>query len=408
MSRSLRRRFLLITMLSLTGTFLLLGTAINVGNYRRITARIDAIIDVLYENDWRFPSAESNPDLSGGFQITEETAFETRYCIARISADRKKIEIDTAHIAALDQENVPGIVESILDSGHSKGYLGYYRYHCYDEPGGETAIVIVDCFLQLQTFYAVLQLTLLVFTCSIVVVFLLLCLLSGYVIRPFSINMEKQKRFITDISHELKTPLGIISANMGVVELTKGKDEWTESTKNQVQRMDRLIAELIELSKAEETACANPPTVFSVSALAEETAGNFLTLAKSQGKKFSTEIETDLNMKGQREQILRLLTILTDNAVKYCDPGGTVHLELRQKRRQIILRVSNPCENLDASKLPLLFERFYRADASRARSSGGYGIGLSIARSVAERHKGKLTASFQNGIVTFTATLPRS
>ena len=113
-------------------------------------------------------------------------------------------------------------------------------------------------------------------------------------------------------------------------------------------------------------------------------------------------------MKGQREQILRLLTILTDNAVKYCDPGGTVHLELRQKRRQIILRVSNPCENLDASKLPLLFERFYRADASRARSSGGYGIGLSIARSVTERHKGKLTASFQNGIVTFTATLPRS
>ena len=252
-----------------------------------------------------------------------------------------------------------------------------------------------------------LQVTLLVFLCCVAIVFFLLLLLSGRVMRPFAENMERQKRFITDVSHELKTPLGIISANMGVLEIVNGKDEWIESTQNQVRRLDSLIRDLIELAKSEEMGKAGELRVFNVSEAARNAADTFRTSAQAQGKQLETAIEPELYMKGQQEAILRLLTVLLDNAVKYCDDGGTVRLTLKKKGRQLMLRVSNPCADLDASQLPRLFDRFYRADSSRSRKSGGYGIGLSIARAVTDGHKGKISAEYEDGTVCFTVTLPR-
>lgn len=159
-------------------------------------------------------------------------------------------------------------------------------------------------------------------------------------IRPFAENIERQKRFLTDVSHELKTPLGIISANTGVLELTKGKDEWTESIRNQVKRLDSLIKDLIELSKSEEYVKESEFTEFSVSQIAETNADSFRTLAQMQGKQLNAEIEPGVCMRGQEDSIIRLMTILLDNGVKYCDPSGTVELRLRQKGRQVVLQVA--------------------------------------------------------------------
>ena len=266
--------------------------------------------------------------------------------------------------------------------------------------------MVLNCFLQLQSVYNVLQVTLLVIVCCVTLVFFLLLLLSGRVIRPFTENMERQKRFLTDVSHELKTPLGIISANTGVLELTRGKDEWTESIRNQVKRLDSLIKDLIELSKSEVSVKESEFTEFSVSQIAETNADSFRTLAQMQGKQLNAEIEPGVCMRGQEDSVTRLVTILLDNGVKYCDLAGTVTLDLRQKGRQIILRVSNPCKDMDPAQVPHLFDRFYRADSSRSRQSGGYGIGLSIARAVTEGHKGKISASYEAGNVVFTAVLP--
>lgn len=236
--------------------------------------------------------------------------------------------------------------------------------------------MIVDCFSQLQSFYILLRLTFfIIFGCLAVVLLLLLCL-SDYVIKPFADNIKKQRRFITDVSHELKTPLGIISANVGVMEITRGKDEWTESTRKQVERLNRMIAELIELSRAEESMCPESLSDFSVSALVKETSDSFQTAVDAQGKKLSLSIKPELSMRGQRDQILRLCSILLDNAVKYCLPDGTITVSLYQKKRLLCLEVQNPCENLEPDQVPRLFDRFYRADDSRARASGGYGIGF--------------------------------
>lgn len=406
MIQALRRRFLMIAMLSLTGTLCVIGASINLGNLYRITRLSDTAIELLYQNDGTFPLADGGrPDVAGGFQITEETPFETRYCIVHLTEKREVREVEMEHIAALDREKVVDLVSEIIRDGKKSGFNGYYRYQVF-EKDGESTIVVLNCFLQLQSVYNVLQVTLLVIVCCVTLVFFLLLLLSGRVIRPFTENMERQKRFLTDVSHELKTPLGIISANTGVLELTRGKDEWTESIRNQVKRLDSLIKDLIELSKSEESVKESEFTEFCISHIAENNADSFRTLAQSQGKSLVTGIEPQVRMRGQEDSVTRLVTILLDNGVKYCDPAGTVTLDLRQKGRQIVLRVSNPCKDMDPAQVPHLFDRFYRADSSRSRQSGGYGIGLSIARAVTEGHKGRISASYEAGNVVFTAVLP--
>lgn len=407
MIQTLRRRFILTAMLSLMGTLFLIGIAINLGNLFRIIRLADTAIELLYRNGGAFPLPDAVvPNVAGGFQITEETPFETRYCIVYLTKKREVIEVDIEHIAALDRDRVEELVGDIVKEGKKSGFVGYYRYRVYEEADKNT-IVVLNCFLQLQSAHNVLQVTLLVFLCCVAIVFFLLLLLSGRVMRPFAENMERQKRFITDVSHELKTPLGIISANMGVLEIVNGKDEWIESTQNQVRRLDSLIRDLIELAKSEEMGKAGELRVFNVSEAARNAADTFRTSAQAQGKQLETAIEPELSMKGQQEAILRLLTVLLDNAVKYCDDGGTVRLTLKKKGRQLMLRISNPCAELDASQLPHLFDRFYRADSSRSRKSGGYGIGLSIARAVTDGHKGKISVDYEDGTVCFTVTLPR-
>lgn len=301
MIRSLRHRFLLIAMFSLALTLFVIGGSINLGNYIRLTDRADAIITTLYENDWNFPFVRNHPNVSGRFQLTRETEFETRYCIIHLDENEKPSDVNSEHIASLSESDISALTDAILSSGKDNGYWGYYRYHLYPSDGSSESdsgtLVIVDCFSQLQSFYILLRLTFfIIFGCLAVVLLLLLCL-SDYVIKPFADNIKKQRRFITDVSHELKTPLGIISANVGVMEMIRGKDEWTESTRKQVERLNRMIAELIELSRAEESMCPESLSDFSVSALVKETSDSFQTAVDAQGKKLSLSIEPELSMR---------------------------------------------------------------------------------------------------------------
>lgn len=408
MIRTLRRRFLLIALASLTGTLAVLCLVINLGYHTITTRRADQVLQMLHQNAGQFPEpeAQADPGAFPGFQVTLETPFETRYVVVRLTGQREVAEVDMEHIAALDREKVIQQVEQILDGGKNSGYSGYYRYQVFDDGEEGQTIVVLDCFLQLQAANNVLRLTLLASLACIAIVFLLLVFLSRRVVRPFAENLEKQRRFVTDASHELKTPLAIISANTGLLEASLGENRWLASTQVQVSRLDRLIGHLVELARTEETLTEEEIQPVDLSGVVAGQMEDYRLLAQTSGKELESDVAPGVTVRGAADNLKRLCTLLLDNAVKYCDSGGTIRLTLAQRGRWAVLSISNPCAGLDPAQLPRLFDRFYRADASRSRDTGGYGIGLSTARAIVQRHRGRLTAKSEDGLVVFTARLP--
>lgn len=408
MIRTLRRKFILIAMLSLVGTLLVLCAAIGVSNYHATTDRLDKIIGLLYQNDGKFPVPEKpvDPAAPDSFQITMETPFETRYFIVRLT-DRQEIAwVDTEHIAAVDRQTVVESVNDILTSGSDQGYMDYYRYRVFQDSDGGSTIVVLDCFLQLQAAFHMFRITLLVALACSAIVFLLLVFFSKRAMRPFVENMEKQRQFVTDASHELKTPLTILSADLSLMEDSYGENQWFTSAKSQVTRLNKLIQNLVELARTEETVKEEFTTSFSISEAAQAAADAFEPLAAADGKSLRAEIAEGLTIRGVQDNFFRLFSILLDNAVKYCDAGGTIHMILAQRGRNVSLKISNPCAGVDTSQLSRWFDRFYRADSSRARSTGGYGIGLSTAKAIVLRHKGRISTHYGDGVVTVAISLP--
>ena len=228
--------------------------------------------------------------------------------------------------------------------------------------------------------------------------------LSRRAIRPAVESLKKQKQFITDAGHEIKTPLSIIAANADVLELSAGGSEWLDSIRHQVKRLDGLAADLLTLSKLEEEDRRAAYRTFSLSEAAAETAEPFAIPAAAKGKTLECRIQPGIVYCGDEAAIRRLISILLDNAVKYAAEGGTILLTLAAAGKNVRLEVTNPCDQLPQGDLDRLFDRFYRPEASRSRETGGTGIGLSIARAVVQAHGGKITADRpQEGVIRFTA-----
>ena len=237
-----------------------------------------------------------------------------------------------------------------------------------------------------------------------VVVFLLVVIFSRSAIAPIVTSMEKQKQFITDAGHELKTPLAIIAANTDVLTLYGGKNQWTESIRKQTERLNLLVQEMLMLARMEEQKQEFMELDFS--ALVEQTAAPLAVLAEQKQADFCLQLEAHLLLQGDGSSLQKMVSVLVENAVKYVQPSGQVTVTLKKKGRSAQLAVYNSCDIVPDGDLNLLFDRFRRTDASRARVSGGYGIGLSVARAVAQKHRGKIYAQRQKQGLCFTVRLP--
>lgn len=408
MIRSLRRKFIMIAMLSLLGTMAVLCTAIGVGNHFVTAARADRAIDLLYQNGGDFPQPDEAADPASAFrfQVTPETSFETRYFIVELTRQQEVEAVDTNHIAALDRYTVVDAIGQIVSSRTDHGYVDHYRFHVFQREDGGSTIIVLDCFLQLQAAYNMLRVTILVSAFCALIVFVLLVFFSKKAIRPFAENLERQRQFVTDASHELKTPLAILSADMRLLADSCGSSQWLDSARVQISRLDKLIKNLVELARTEETIKEDAAVRFSVSEIAQASTDAFQPLAEAAGKALCADIADEIYLRGVPDNFFRLLAILLDNAVKYCDPGGTIRFALYQRGRTAYITVSNPCQGLDPALLPRYFDRFYRADSSRTRETGGYGIGLSTAKAIVTRHWGHITNRYAGGVITFTAAMP--
>ena len=237
---------------------------------------------------------------------------------------------------------------------------------------------------------------------------ILLLLLSKRIVRPVAESYEKQKQFITDAGHELKTPLTIIGADADLAEMEWGENQWIQDIRRQTQRLTELTQDLIYLSRMEEEGLSLQSIDFPLSDVAEEMAHSFLPLAQNQGKRLEIAVQPMLSFRGDEKSIRQLCSILLDNALKYSPQEGELLFRLEKQGKNILLSVSNTTSQpIKKEELCHLFDRFYRTDPSRNSQTGGYGLGLSIARSIVTTHKGKIRAeSPQESVLTIQVTLP--
>lgn len=419
MIRRLRRKLILACMVSLALVLAVILGGVNLMSYHKMVTDADAILALLDANGGNFPQkhgaegtppdgtppARKNPFDPGG--ISPETPYESRFFSVLLDEGGQALQVDTGQVVAVDEETAVTYAQTVWASGRRSGFLGNYRYLLCEEEQG-TLIVFLDCGRSLSTFLSTLLTSVLLALLGLLAVLMLLLILSKHIVRPVAESYEKQKQFITDAGHELKTPMTIISADADLAEMECGENQWISDIRRQAQRLTRLTNDLIYLSRMEEEQPRLQPIEFPISDVAEEMAQSFQALAKSQGKELLLQIQPMLSFTGDEKAIRQLLSILLDNALKYSTDSTPLKLGLERQGRTILLTVSNPvAQPMEQDKLSHLFDRFYRTDQSRSSETGGYGLGLSIARSIVLSHKGKIRAESPDGrTLTIVVHLP--
>lgn len=385
--------------------------AINLWNAHLTTGRLDDLIRIIYENDG-IPADKTREDAKpdGTFQLSPESPYETRYFIVELGADGLVESIDATHLVSVDESEMTEAAQAIARGSAERGYVGFYRFGTFAQTDGGATVVVLDCFGKLQSLSNFRTVSIAVCLTCALIVFALLVPASKRVIAPFVENSERQRRFVTDASHELKTPIAIIAANTDLMEAIDGPTTWTESTRAQTERLTRLVGELVELARADEPPDRSAFAEVDLTAVVREGVESFRPLAEASGRALACTAADGVTVRGDADELERLVGILLDNAIKYGTEGAEVRVALGTRRRGVghaaELTVENPSEGLSAEDAPRLFDRFYRADASRARATGGYGIGLALARAICTRHGGAIGAQVADGRVIVTATLP--
>jgi len=447
--KKLRLKFILVSMLSVTIVLVMLIGIINVLNYRSVVRSADRILTMLTNGGGRFPGISSrqetrqtNPDGSrtrpGSWrrprnddffnrmartitgeegENSPELRYESRFFSVSLSKNGEITATRTDRISAIDDETAAEMGREIFRSGKETGFQDDYRFRTTtNTEDGSILIIFYDCGRGLGNARSFLITSIAISLICLLLVYILIAIASKAVIRPAAEAYEKQKQFITDAGHELKTPLAIINADADVLELEigdesedGGSNEWLDDIRKQTKRLTELTGNLIYLAKTEEGSKDSFTFLeFPVSDVIAQEVESFKAPAQSTGKNLEVKIEEGLSMKGDQRAIRQLAVILLDNAIKYSPEGGTVTVRLKASGRYIAFTVANQTKDkVTKDNLKHMFDRFYRADASRNSGTGGYGIGLSIARSVVEAHKGKITATTKDGSqITMTAVLP--
>ena len=422
MIRKLRKKFIAAALAAVFLVLLVLIGAINALSYRSLVTDADETLQILADNNGSFPrqmfraqdrpsDMKTPPNGGGGGPSGErrgsgELAYQSRFFAAWFS-DGSLSRINLDNLASLSEEEAAALAESVYASGREKGFAEEYRYR-RTACDGETMVLLLNCERELATFRGFLYASVGISLAGTIAVFLLLLLLSGRIVRPIAESYEKQKRFITDAGHELKTPITIIRADADVLQSEMEEEsEWITDIRVQTSRLAELTSDLIYLSRMEEENAALQMQELSLSELVDETARSFQALARAKNKSFSASVAPDLHVSGDEKALGKLVSILLDNAMKYSTENGTVELTLGQVGRYARLSVKNSTPPMEKGNADRLFERFTREDRSRNSESGGFGLGLAIAQAVTEAHRGRIRAESEDGAsLTVTAELP--
>lgn len=417
MIRSLRKKFIIAAMCAIFIVFAVIIGTINTMNYLRLKEHADYMTGLIKEGNGKLPffnksdfnKIKKHPKPE---KISAETPFETRFFYVIFDTDGNIILSDIKNIAAVNESEARRYAEAVFKDKKQKGFVDIYRFRKSETDEG-IKVIFLDCRRELSAAGNLLLISILVFVLGLLAVFVLVLVFSKIVFAPVQESYIRQKQFITDASHEIKTPLTIISANTEVLEMESGRNRWTESIHNQIDRLSTLTGQLLTLARMDEENKINTYGRFLLSQAADETASSFFASAKLANKSIDINIDNDIYMSGDEKQIRQMFNILLDNAVKYSEPDSKIVVSLYKKGSKIIFKTFNQVKDIDKGNNDKIFERFYRCDTSRNSETGGFGIGLSVAKLIVTAHKGKIQAVSKDGrslsiIVTFSAVQSNS
>lgn len=427
MLKTLRNKFIKIAMLSVAAVLVVIIISINFANYIQITKTSNTKISLIAQNDGIFPNLSNDKDspdknipnkkrpqtkdepMERERKLPLESSFDTRYFTVLMRNDGTVISVDTGKISAVSTSTAKSYAIMLYKDEKSKGYLQQYKYKSFVKEGETSSnilYVFLDCERELDSFWNTIFASIFISVISYIIIFYMVCHFSKKILKPVAESYEKQKRFITDASHEIKTPLTIIDANTEIIEMTMRENDWTISTKKQIKRLTDLTEKLVFLSRMDEENTRLEMEEFSLSEALLDTIHPFSSVAKAKGKTLTYDIISDINYYGDEKNIRQLISILLDNALKYSNENGEISIKLYTLGKNKIITVWNSVENISSGKHDELFDRFYRLDESRNSQTGGFGIGLSVAYAIVKAHKGTIKAkSDDEKSILFTITL---
>ena len=411
MFRKLKIRFILLASAAIVCILLTMIAVLNSVRFLQTNGEIQAVLNILSANNGDFPSVEETAESLQNDRITIDTIYQYRYFSVVYNEDKTLYSTNLDHLSNLSKEQALSYANKVIKNSRSSGVFKvgsqFYSYQItQDSKTKRYLLVVLDSTNYLESRNDFFWLSIQLCFYSFIFFVLVVSGFSNFAIRPYIKNYENQKRFITNAGHELKTPLAIISANTELQELMTGENEWTESTKDQVKRLSNLINQMVVLARLEEQPDVTLVDV-NFSEVVKKVAGNFKSVIEKAGKKYEIKLQEDIHVKATEDELYELVSILIDNACKYCDEDGQIFVTLTKAKRgkRARLTVANSYsdgKNVDYSRF---FDRFYREDESHNQKQPGYGIGLSMAESLVRIFKGRIWVSYKKGLIGFTVLL---
>ena len=411
MFRKLKIRFILLASAAIVCILLTMIAVLNSVRFLQTNGEIQAVLNILSANNGDFPSVEETAESLQNDRITIDTIYQYRYFSVVYKEDKTLYSTNLDHLSNLSKEQALSYANKVIKDSRSSGVFKvgsqFYSYQItQDSKTKRYLLVVLDSTNYLESRNDFFWLSIQLCFYSFIFFVLVVSGFSNFAIRPYIKNYENQKRFITNAGHELKTPLAIISANTELQELMTGENEWTESTKDQVKRLSNLINQMVVLARLEEQPDVTLVDV-NFSEVVKKVAGNFKSVIEKAGKKYEIKLQEDIHVKATEDELYELVSILIDNACKYCDEDGQIFVTLTKAKRgkRARLTVANSYadgKNVDYSRF---FDRVYREDESHNQKQPGYGIGLSMAESLVRIFKGRIWVSYKKGLIGFTVLL---
>lgn len=413
--KKLRLKMIGIVFASVVAAFTVFSILLSVCFNTYKNNQADQITEMISENNGGVPQLEDyeqQQKKSQSFewyfsQFDEDSSYRTRFFRIFLDDDKNVTDVDMDHIAAVDQKKAVYMTKIAMLRKGEVGNVGIYRFRKNYEKGKVQSIIFLDC-RENQSFYQLaVTITISASALLTILITLIFSIASKRAVRPFEINSNRQKQFITDASHELKTPLAIISANAEVLQYKGEGNEWTQNIIDQTKHMGKLINQLLVLAKLDEVQEKSEKQEVDLKMLLEETVKPFEEVAEQKNVSLKLHLEEEVKIRVNREQIGQLISILTENAAKYVNEGGKIVWRLSKTQHGAVMVVKNTTEKELPSDTKRLFDRFYRSDSSRSSKTGGQGIGLSIAKKIVDSHKGTISVKVGDGVVTFRVSLPK-